>query len=937
MKNAYFLKRVAQRALKLQEEHHRVAVVFPNQRAGIYLKKHMAQLISKPILAPSILTLEELLNDISENIRLDMLTQVIELYRAYTEVDMGQREKDRFDTFLNWATTFIKDCNDIDNAVEDPDEFFKKLYEDKEIRNWSLSQEPTELQQDYLNFWKHAKDLYDNFTERLSKKGGGYMGYNYKAALKKLNSGAQVPYDYILIAGFNAMTVAEERAVDTLIADGRGEVFWDMDAYYAGADKTIFQAGKYYRKYIDRWPITEPLNGIIGYNNTDISIWESPNKTAQCDIVFKLLNDKIASGEIEDLSSIAIILSDENLLETLLLRLPESISNYNITMGKPLRSFALFHFFDKIMNVFQEVNHIGYTSESLINLASTSSARVLDENGDFEKLRKHLFQNNIFRLKYEEYNEKLTQGFWNDLSKVNHKDIIHIIEFIEDCIQNLRFRSYDEEDNQTVEVLFEFHNIFTQLKNLAESNSDIIEIGSIRRLYKTLCSQTRIPFEGEPINGVQIMGLLESRLLDFEHVILVSANEGIVPENKSNQSFIPHVFKRFYKMPTYDERDAIFAYSFYRLLHHPAKMDIIYDGSVGSGVGSSEKSRYVQQLEAEYLDQVNYDVSLNSASFTFDSKPNESREYIIEKTPEVLQEIRNYLVKGKLSASSINTLVKSPLEFYLKQIKGYTDPQLLESQIEANTFGSIVHDTLQELYEKVIHKPLDEQKIKGLKSQLEEKLIAQFNKHVNEIDYLYGYNRLMYNASKKMVEQVIALDNQRIKDHTIVVKELENELKVPMSLNYDGEEKIIHIRGFIDRVQSRDDVIEIIDYKTGNVEKLGSKNLSNISQDYKQDKLLQLTTYAFLLSHRKEDAYNLSTLRPALFGLKSWQNGLTYIDDDPNFVITPEHIETFKSNLTERITELLDPEIPFTVESESDRIKYSNFLDVWNVEVSGNF
>lgn len=926
-KRPYFLEIVADRVLALQEKYERCAVVFPNQRPAVFLRKHIAKRIQQPIFLPDVLTLEELLNDVAGLIKQDFITQLFQLYDAHISVAEND-QVDTFDEYLGWGRTFIADCNDIDNAMANPATFFNHLYEDKRVRNWTPGEDNTPLQRSYLQFWKEAEQLYHAFTARLQEIGGGYVGFNYRKAVAALEAGKQLDYDYVIFAGFNALNTAEERAIDLITTAGRGEVMWDMDSYYASAESEVYKAGNYYRKYKDRWPrYPDELNANMGYQETSIKVIESPNNTAQCDIAYRILQEKLSQGEIENPSEVAIILCDENLLEPMLLRLPEQIAGYNVTMGKSLNTFGLYHLFDKLMNVFLEKNEEGYLTEVLLNLAATPEMAVLDDQGSYNVLQKEIITNNIYRLGRSFTDTAKVSDIWKRIFSTAVKPV-DVIKLSRHIIDRLRAKAEENSDRKMKEVLFEFRNLFIQLENSISDYPAVVDLRSLKKLYKVAAMQIKLPFEGEPISGVQIMGLLESRLLDFDHVILLSANEGVLPESKHSNSSIPYIFRKYYKMPVYHERDAIFAYSFYRLLHHVSQMDIIYNGATAS-IGSNEKSRYVQQLEAEYAQRCPYDINIYQQTYGYILGKVDEVDYRINKSQDVIDAMLHYFRNRYLSATSIELLIRSPLDFYFRYVLGYRKPRELETDFEANTFGTVVHETLNALYDKYVGVKLTEEILDEMAAKVNEEITTQIQRVFKNGETRYGYNHLLVEAAQVMIKEVIKLDKQRVKAHDIVL--IENEMKVTSTFNYPYKDELIPIKvkGSIDRVQTCDGVVEIIDYKTGKIDALKGNNVKEAGEKHTQKLIQQLLTYVYMFQQSTKE-YGLDEIRPAILGLRSWQEGLSFIDD-PSYRVSQDAMDNYIHNVIERIDELLDPSIPLKPESVNEKIKYSDFLGVWGL------
>lgn len=930
----YFLEKVAQRLLKRIESDKKVAVILPNRRPAIYIRQYIAKHISEPLFLPDIITIEDFFFKVTGLLKADYTQQLIYLYQAYKKANIGD---DTIEDLLSWAPTFIADCNDIDNSVVDPDYFFNVLFDEKELRNWNLGEELTEMQKNYLAFWRQAPQLYKAFTDILLEHKSTYSGLSYRIGVQQLEKEWNPPYDHMIFAGFNALNNAEEKLIDLALQNDAGEIMWDLDGYYVEDD--LLKAGHYFRKYIDKWNITAQLPKITGYRNEKINVIKAPNTVGQTDAIYNLIMKQCEEMTQKELVSTAIILCDETLLEPTLLRLPSKYT-YNITMGKPLKSFGQYHLFDNLINIYQEKRKWsskyqigGFTSTSVLNLANSPFIDILDFDGTSKKIQRFIIENNQYYISPEEVSNLYTseKDIWHLILNCASQPI-SILELGLEIIRRLRAHYLDNDDRSNIEVLYEYRNILINLINIGREYPDILTLNTVRKLYHRVVAPAKLPYEGEPIEGIQIMGLLESRALDFEYIILVSANESILPESKTSQSFIPHIFKEHFGMPTYNERDAIFAYSFYRLLHHAKKIDILYSGGEKDLYGG-EMSRYVAQILSEYNDKAIRPTKIGTYDSVFEeANQPEITPYIIPKNETVLGALNTFIREKTFSPSSLNLLLKSPLDFYFAKIARVKEAIKLESEMEANTFGTIVHNTLEELYKPYIRKELTLSILADIEKKLHRELANQFAQEFKGGNLARGQNYLLREAAEIMVKEAIKNDKKRVENHRIAILSLEEEVLSEMTLDINGTPMIIRLRGKVDRIQQIDDKIEIIDYKSGRVDYLKSSKIETVGSYENNDKLLQLMTYAHMTTNRKEGkSYPLSKIRPALQPLKAWQNGLIYIENE-DYEISEENMETFINNLSESFSILLDKENPFAPEKQEKRTKYSVYKPIWEVQ-----
>lgn len=926
MNSRYFLAGLAERVLELQRVHLSLAVIVPSRRAGLYLRqKFISTMIQQPVFAPMIFTMDEFMDAIAGTKSPEKAQLALTLYSAYVETVAEPMD---FVRFMSNGLQYLADFNDLDNALVDANSFFRLIINDTEqIRDWQPEEDRADnsLQQTYFEFWENATEIYHNLQVRLDEIGGGYAGYNRRKAIEHLESGNELPFSYVLFAGFNVLTRVEEKLIDLLYGEGKAEVMWDMDHLYAGSEETLFKAGHFYRTYQQKWaPATLP-NQILQHPIEVCSV-ESPSFTAQCDIAVEILNEIISEYSISDYASIAIVLCDESLLESLLLRLPANLSRYNVTMGKALNDFSVYHFFEKLIRLFEGYKNKAFTSESLLTLMGTVEMEKLDIDEIGLKIASIIRKNNI--IKWNQYKTDLyaNSGIWSKILNT-HVEVKVVLQLALDIIQILRPEKDDIEASTNTEVLFEFYKLFTQLQDLSAAYPDVLDISALLYLFRSAAAQTKLPFEGEPISGIQIMGLLETRALDFEHIILLSANESILPPGKTSTTQIPHIFRKYFGLPTFEESDAIFAYSFYRLLHQAKTLHALYNGT-GDDFGAKEMSRYLMQLESiNHLPEVQQ-LTLTSRTYNYLMSNTEKYDYKIEKTPKIIQDIECYLEEKHLSASSINTLISSPIDFYMTYVLEVKDEEELEIDMESNTLGNIIHEALKELFKSYENKVLNKEIFAEINNSKKAVLKSAVQKIFKEGDINNGYNLLMYEIAEKLLDDTIAFERKRSEDHTIKISQLEETFYASFPFDYHNKRIDIRVKGILDRIQLVDDRIEIVDYKTGSREdKPMSIKLEEIGAKFGKDKVVQLVTYALLYSQSETGVGQLNSLDLALCFVKYSKNKMVYFSES-NIPLNENTIEVYLNNLRAALTDLLNPEIPFVPGTDS-RIKYSRFLDVW--------
>ncbi|MBX2845401.1 MAG: PD-(D/E)XK nuclease family protein [Saprospiraceae bacterium] len=919
-----FLEQVAERLIQHAEAGGKRAVVLPNRRAGVFLRYAISQQSTSPTLSPTILTIEEFFFQLTGLVKTEQVEQLFALYHAYSEVT-GQND---IDDFLTWGPTFLSDCNELDTNLVDADAFFTELYYDRELRNWKPNEELTEMQKDYLAFWKTAKDIYKTFTSNLLEQNKAYGGLAYRFAIEDLERFADsLPFEHVLFVGFNALNKAEEALFDFFLKSGKADALWDIDSYYF--NDTNHKAGQYFRNRYQRWwpnSIWKNPPKNIGQHTERFEIIEAKNNASQCEVAGEILAQLSELGPLNNKT--AIVLSDEQLLHPLLFHLPQDVGTYNITMGKALTQFPLYHLFDQLFVVAASAisgkKGWAYPASALKPILFSPFLSRLSDEPIGEELFDFISTKNAALL-WENAAAPILEKSSNWAALLQpKKDVLKLLGYMNGLIEQLRISYLDADDRVPIQLLFEFKKITNQLIS-HQRNTDLISFAHMRSLFRQVCTATKLPYEGEPLQGLQIMGVLETRALDFENIIVLSANESILPKGRTGNSFIPHVFKQQYDIQTFKDRDAIYAYSFYRLLHHAKRVFLVYNGLEGKMEGG-EPSRFIMQLKAEFEAKTGGKTKIQSYIADHAVTENAIADWHIEKEAEVLEKIVHFLQHRGLSASSINKLVRNPLDFYFQYIVQLRVPDALEENIEANTFGSIVHHSLEVLYAPYIGQVLTQDAIDTMFTKASEVLTEQFGKHYQQGTIDRGMNHLMRKAADVLVEEALKLDAERIKKERIRLIGLEETYARSLELNLHGKAVEVKLQGKIDRIQEVDGIIEIIDYKTGKVNAPRLENLSKIHNDIRQDKLVQLLVYASLL----EQHYSLESLRPCLQSLRSWQKGLVYLNNQKGKTIHAEDLDLLKTELELILEQLLDTTQPFTPESLQDRLRYSDYTSIYS-------
>lgn len=914
-----FLDRVAEIILQQEQE---LIIILPTRRAGVFLKHAIAKRIDKPIFLPEIKTIEDFFYSLTDLQKADPTDLLFRLYKSHK---VSSKIPNQFEEYLTWGQTFLGDCNEIDNNLIDADNFFSNLYADREIRNWNVADELTEMQKEYLSFWKSAKALYQDFTENLLQDGLAYNGLAYRIAIDGLKE--HFPTDKkVIFCGFNALNKAEKALFDYVEENQLGTILWDIDEYYL-EECDINKAGQYFKEYREQWPNNKSLHEVhhqIGANTEKIQIIQGVNNASQCEIVSQIISQLKERGETN--KNTAIVLADEQLLQPLLYQLPKKDITYNITMGKALQQFPIVHLIEELISIklyqLKNQKNTSLPFSLLQSIIFSPQFRKIDTKHKLQELYEKVLDSNMTFVDYSLINEILNDTKIDFLFQpVDSLDTL--IVQINQAIETI----YEVNDAPLLRSpLFELRKIMNQLQAQLQQHQIDIGPNSFKALWKQVVRGTKIPFEGEPLKGLQIMGLLETRCLDFDYVIMVSTNEGVMPQGKSGNSFIPFVFKIKYEIQTVQDKDAIYAYSFYRLLHQAKETYYVYNGLPGS-MGGGELSRFVQQVRAELNPRIGGKIPINFQSSSYKYSPLVSNHYEIAKDEQVLEGIMNYLRTRAVSVSALNLFIRSPLDFYFRYIVRLKEPKQFESDIEMSTLGTIVHDTLEGLYITFEGQDLTDEILQSITDNIDVELHKHISRNMGKGNVNTGKNLMYIDGAKTMIKKAIDLDKERIKQHQIKLIKMEMDLTCEIPFTINGESITIKLKGKADRIQERDGRVEIIDYKTGSVkqDKLKTSQIVKIKGNVDHAKLNQLLYYA-LMASRKD--FDLNKISVAIQPLKSWDKGLYFLDGEENQELTDELIEQYKECLQDIFNAMTDHSKPF-LPGEENNIKFSSYKTIY--------
>ncbi|MDD2984801.1 PD-(D/E)XK nuclease family protein [Flavobacterium sp.] len=914
MKTIPFLSTLAHHILK----HHStkmecLTVVLPNKRAKVFLLEELKKGIQQNSFAPKIVSIEEFVQDIAGIRSADAITLLFEFYTLYLSLTPS-KEQQAFEQFSNWGKTLLHDFNEIDRYLLEPKHVFSYLKDIEAIKRWNLeAEDKTKLIDNYLQFWEKMPLYYEAFYDYLVKKGIGYQGLIYREAVDNLTHfSSNNTSNHYIFAGFNALNQAEEKIFQHLLTQELATVLWDVEETFL--NDPYHDAGLFARKIKKSWPFykNNPYQWIFNEfkESKNIHIMGTPKTIGQAKLAGHLIETIAAE---ESLENVALVLGQEELLIPLLHSLPQSASKLNITMGYSGKNNPAQLLVSKLFRMHQNAFKRSATSYMFYykDILDVLQNPLVEPFVGAKSLISRINQNNYTFVSYAkviELNEQPTPFFLLLMEKWNSNPTEILAKITTILLEIKQFlQTQSAEDKITVSFLYAIFKIINKLTNFCTEHSHINSIEGLFALYKQIVDLAEVSFEGEPLEGLQIMGVLESRVLDFDTVIITSMNEGVFPAGKSQNSFIPLDVKRELGLPTFKEKDAIYTYHFYHLLQRAKTIYLLYN-TEAEGLDAGEKSRFITQLEVEK--QPNHVISHQLYNAVLPEKANELM--LVPKSDLVLQRLKIMANEG-FSPSTLTTYIRNPIQFYFQRILRIRETEEVEENIAVNTLGTIIHGTLEELYKPFLNVFLTVSIVDSLFLLVNEEVFNQFKKEYKEGEITKGKNLLAFEVAKRNVFNFLQQEKKALEQGD-AIKILFLEQNFSQEIVDNRLPFPVKIRGNVDRIELRNGTLRIIDYKTGKVEQpsLSIQGWTGLTEDIKYDKIIQLMCYALMVQtefpqqEMEVGIISFKNLRAGFmpFQIKEGREVVTHL-------VNNEVIEDFKTELIQLINLILDENIPF--------------------------
>lgn len=948
-----FLKQVAHDLYnKTEGNFTKVAIVFPNKRASLFFNEYLAQESDRPIWSPTYVSISELFRQSSDLSIADPIKLVCDLYKVFQK---ATGSKETLDDFYFWGEMLIADFDDADKNMADTHALFSNLKDLNELmdnydfleegqkealsqffHNFSINQ-VTELKQRFISMWNVLGDIYAEYKALLESQSIAYEGMLYRQVIEQLDVEA-LPYNKYIFVGFNVLNKVEHTLFKKLNEAGKAMFYWDYDTFYL--NKTPHEAGEFIRRNLRDFPSELPASFFDNLNQPkEVTFIESPTENGQVRYLPQWIRENLTSQEKET----AVVLCNEALLQPVLHALPDNVKHINITMGFPLSQTPAYSFVNALMELHTSgynPNNGRYLFAEVISVLKHPYTRQLSPEA--EKLEQTLTRDNRFyplpsELKQDNVLELLFTPRRNNLDLCSM--LSEALKEVAVIYQQQAASHSDAFDQLYRESLFKTYTLVNRFHTLIESKELNVQAGTFQRLLTRVMSSSSIPFHGEPAIGMQVMGVLETRNLDFRHLIMLSVNEGQLPKAGGDSSFIPYNLRKAFGMTTIDHKIAVYAYYFYRLMQRAEKVTLVYNTAT-DGINRGELSRFMLQFLIEW----GYPVlrkQLEAAQSTQSSAP-----IIIEKTPDVMERMKSVFdfrsnPKALISPSALNCYLDCPLKFYYKYVALLSAPDEVTADIDSAKFGSIFHYAAEHIYKDLTaHGKLISRE--NLETLLKDEVRLQtyvdngfkelfFNLPQNEQPEYNGIQLINSAVIVKYIQQLLRND-LRYAPFTFIGSEqriFENiEIYTPTG---DIQSRI---GGIIDRIDSKGESLRIVDYKTGGDADTPANVQSLFIPDKKRSNyVFQTFLYASIVCKKLREKNDSRLVAPALLYIHRAasenyspviQMGEPRKPKEPvdNFA---QYEGDFRENLKTLLEDIFNPDISFTQTEIEDKCAYCDF------------
>lgn len=942
---------------------NRFVFVFPNRRAGVFFQKYLAEVAAQPLFSPTILTINDLFVRLSGKQVADRIKMLFLLYEIYI-ARSGSSET--FDDFLYWGEMLLNDFDDIDKYMVDAGKLFSNVTDLHEIESLFDYLSPEQVaairsfwssfypkgdspnQREFLALWEILYDLYAGLRKRLAEDGQGYEGMIFREVVEELQQGKELdwPFERIVLVGLNALSTVEIQFLKELQRLDLADFYWDYDSPYARdpENKASFFALPNLRNFPSKYEREQDTASQSGQKIKTIGV---PSGIGQAKQVYYLLKELCARHLVDQEEALrtAIVLPDENLLVPVLNAIPEEIRHINVTMGYPLAGTPVASLMESIFSLQKNIRYIDrqatfYFRDVLPVLNHQYIS--LAEPEVVTRLQKEMTANNrIYLTAHELGQTPLLKLIFAPIPETDDFSD-YLIRILETLNKQLSASQADEEvENDLLpkrstdleqEFIFHYFATVNRMKEVMKDFGIRMRMDTYFRLLKRLADSITIPFHGEPLSGLQVMGVLETRALDFDRLIILSMNEGIFPLKKAANSFIPYNLRRGFGLPTYEHQDSVWAYHFYRLIYRAKEVTLLYD-TRSNGLQTGEKSRFIHQLHYHYR------LPMTDELVVYDVVSSKVPPISIAKDSSVCRLLDAFRPgrERAISASAINTYLDCPLKFYFSVLENVQEEEEVSETIESNVFGSILHKVMEILYQPLCGKMVTADLLKLIRKDQAAmtgaiaKAFAEVFFKTDIVRPLSGQNYLIGEMIRKYVLKVLERDS-RLTPFQYMESERRVQTVFPLS---DGS--AIQLKGFIDRIDQVKDRLRIVDYKSGN----GTSDFASVPSLFDRElkdrpkAVMQVFMYAWMYNHIPEFRDRKLDIQPAIYYMRTLFSdkfdASVYRKEERKRLVVDrfgDYAEEFESALRSCLDEIFNPEVPFVQTSQEKVCSYCPFRNL---------
>ncbi|MDR2234896.1 MAG: PD-(D/E)XK nuclease family protein [Chryseobacterium sp.] len=886
-----FLNKIIHELLAQNPDLSAFNIVLPGKRPIVFIRQILEENNYSGLL-PNFFTVEELIDRIADKQPIQGIALWLFAFDVYRGLNLIPR--DNFSDFLKWFPNLQKDWDDILKFSENDQVVLQYMFDEERIKEWAqdLGEDDDVPRKKFLNFWQNMNVFLPVLKEKLKEKNWATSGMIHETAKSQIDNFVQNTSEHFVFCGFNAFTPVEEKLVRSLLKSNKADCFFQADRYYFDDERQ--EAGKFLRghKMWKEFNETREFNWIEDDFNQpkNIRVYEVSGNVTQTKVLPEIFNEI----ENKTYSNTAVVLLDENLLPASL-DVMYGVQNLNITMGFPLKNLS---FSNAVKQLFYlqkqlEKNKTSYYYRDIFPILE-ELPKSAEDGQIISDFKAKIEERNIVYISRKLLHELLGNlSYYDLLQKADHTGI-----YLDKLIAFCKHIKWLDIDDIQYENVSHFENAFRIIKNQLSPYDFEIQMETLEILINQHINSESIDFQGEPLRGLQIMGLLETRLLNFENVIMLSVNEGKLPLGNTQNTYIPFDIRRYFDMHTFLENDGIYAYHFYRLIQDSQNVHLLYN-ALSSGVNTGEKSRFITQIEMESGHPIEHLIIENS------SEPIASKPIEIPKTDIVMERLQKW--KEKVSASHLTSYLYNPIDFYLSKILNTSETDEIEEELSVKNYGNLVHYTLQEVYEMLKGKILKENDLqKSIKEidQYIEKAIEKL-KHQPEF-YEKGMNYIHKAIARKVIENILTHDLKLIRSgNELEILDIEKRFE-NVDFYLDENDKISFF-GFIDRIDRLNGVLRIIDYKTAKIKnltvKIDEENVTDYFHNQDRKQALQLCIYHYVVQNLPE--FWGFPIETGIWSFAEAKKGMVSLQFDKG------NIDDAMRSVKNLILEILNPDVTF--------------------------